>query len=167
GLLSLAVDRTEAQETSAFPKPDSIKGLQVQMVDDAIKLGVRHAAINFALNGMFAEKDHPSSAKWESNGKTYYFSTTYLAHIDHQVKTLSDAGLVVYLIILAMPTGNPSIDALVIHPQAQKDRSYTVASSNVQSQDAKDWLRAASEFLAARYSGIETPYGRVWGWIIG
>ncbi|MFM8261709.1 MAG: DUF5722 domain-containing protein [Pirellula sp.] len=167
GLLSLAVDRTEAQETSAFPKPDSIKGLQVQMVDDAIKLGVRHAAINFALNGMFAEKDHPSSAKWESNGKTYYFSTTYLAHIDHQVKTLSDAGLVVYLIILAMPTGNPSIDALVIHPQAQKDRSYTVASSNVQSQDARDWLRAASEFLAARYSGIETPYGRVWGWIIG
>lgn len=24
------------------------------MVDDAIKLGVRHGAINFALNGMFA-----------------------------------------------------------------------------------------------------------------
>jgi len=46
-----------AQDAQSFPKPDSIKGLQVQMVDDAIKLGVRHGAINFALNGMFASEN--------------------------------------------------------------------------------------------------------------
>ena len=42
-----------------------------------------------------------------------------------------------------------------------------MASSNIQTQDARDWLGAASEFLADRYSGTETPHGRVWGWIIG
>jgi hypothetical protein len=167
GLLLLLSSPAHAQDTQAFPKPESIKGLQVQMVDDAIKLGVRHGAINFALNGMFSKQEQTDTAKWESDGRTYYFSNAYLANIDRQVKTLSDAGLVVYLIILAMPTGDPAIDSLVIHPAAQKDRSYTVASSNVQTQDAKDWLRAASEFLADRYSGKETPHGRVWGWIIG
>lgn len=157
----------DAQDTQAFPKPDSIKGLQVQMVDDAIKLGVRHGAINFALNGMFATQEQADAAKWESDGKTYYFSTRYLANIDRQVKTLSDAGFVVYLIILAMPTGNPEMDALVMHPAASGDRSYTVAASNVQTEAGRAWLRAACEFLADRYSAKETPHGRVWGWIIG
>ncbi len=156
-----------AQDAQSFPKPDSIKGLQVQMVDDAIKLGVRHGAINFALNGMFASENQPDATKWESGDKTYFFSTRYLANIDRQVKTLSDAGIVVYLILLAMPTGNPQIDSLVIHPAALNDRSYTVAASNVQTEEGRAWLRAASEFLAQRYSGIETPHGRVWGWIIG
>ena len=162
----------QTQDTQGFPKPDSIKGLQVQMVDDAIKLGVRHGAINFALNGMFARHDQSDAAKWDSDGKTYYFSKSYLANIDRQVKTLSDAGLVVYLIILAMPTGNRAIDSLVIHPEAigdrgSSDRSYTVAASNVQTQEGQAWLRAASEYLADRYSGKEVPHGRVWGWIIG
>jgi hypothetical protein len=98
------------------------------MVDDAIKLGVRHGAINFALNGMYATESQPDASKWESGGKTYFFSTRYLANIDRQVKALSDAGIVVYLILLAMPTGNPQIDSLVIHPAALKDRSYTVAA---------------------------------------
>jgi len=158
---------SNAQDTQAFPKPDSIKGLQVQMVEDAIKLGVRHGAINFALNGMYATESQPDASKWESGGKTFFFSTRYLANIDRQVKTLSDAGIVVYLILLAMPTGNPQIDSLVIHPAALKDRSYTVAASNVQTDEGKAWLRAACEFLAHRYSGVETPHGRVWGWIIG
>jgi hypothetical protein len=158
---------SNAQDTQSFPKPESIKGLQVQMVDDAIKLGVRHGAINFALNGMYATESQPDASKWESGGKTYFFSTRYLANIDRQVKALSDAGIVVYLILLAMPTGNPQIDSLVIHPAALKDRSYTVAASNVQTEEGRAWLRAASEFLAHRYSGVETPHGRVWGWIIG
>ena len=32
-----------------FPTPASKKGLQVQMVDDALSLGVKHAALNFNL----------------------------------------------------------------------------------------------------------------------
>ncbi|MFM8573918.1 MAG: DUF5722 domain-containing protein, partial [Pirellula sp.] len=161
------VGLAQVQDVQAFPKPDSIKGLQVQMVDDAIKLGVRHGAINFALNGMFASENQSDAVKWNSGGKTYYFSSSYLANIDRQVKTLSDAGIIVYLILLAMPTGNPAVDSLVIQPEAVKDRSYTVAASNVQTEQAAAWLRAACEFLADRYSGKETPYGRVWGWIIG
>lgn len=167
GIFILMVSRVCAQDAQPFPKPDSIKGLQVQMVEDANKLGVRHGAINFALNGMFATQEQSDVAKWESSGRMYYFSNRYLANIDRQVKTLSDAGLVVYLIILAMPTGNPAIDSLVIHPAAQSDRSYTVAASNVQTDEGQAWLRAACEFLADRYSGLQTANGRVWGWIIG
>src|SRR5688572_11605986 len=40
---------TSAQETTPFPTPSSKKGLQVQMVDDALALGVKHAALNVNL----------------------------------------------------------------------------------------------------------------------
>ena len=43
-----------AQETTPFPIPHSVKGLQVQMVDDALALGIHHAGIN--LNG-YAARD--------------------------------------------------------------------------------------------------------------
>jgi len=36
---------------------------------------------------MFATQDQSDAAKWDSDGKTYYFSTSYLANIDRQVKT--------------------------------------------------------------------------------
>jgi hypothetical protein len=156
-----------AQEPDGFPKPGSIKGLQVQMLDDAIALGIRHAAINFALNGMAADESQADALRWQSGGRTYFFSAGYISSIDRQVKKLSDAQLLVYLILLAMPSGNDSIDALVIHPEAKKGRGYTVAASNVQTQEGRDWLKAATEFLADRYSASAAPNGRVWGWIIG
>jgi hypothetical protein len=39
-----------AQNTDPFPTVPSKKGLQVQMIDDALALGVRHATLNVDLD---------------------------------------------------------------------------------------------------------------------
>ncbi|HSI61943.1 MAG TPA: hypothetical protein VLE43_02460, partial [Candidatus Saccharimonadia bacterium] len=48
-LLTGASTLLTAQNTDPFHTPPSKKGLQVQMVDDALTLGVRHAAVNVSL----------------------------------------------------------------------------------------------------------------------
>ncbi|MFM2004340.1 MAG: hypothetical protein RI963_3766 [Planctomycetota bacterium] len=155
------------EEGSPFPNSPHIKGLQVQMVDDALKLDVRHAGINFVLSGLYADPGDASAATWESGGKTFRFSKAYLESIDRSVKPLSDAGVIVYLIVLAMPTGQEAIDRLVIHPDAGKSGAYTVAAFNTQTKEGQAWLRAALEFVMDHYSGAQAPGGRVWGWILG
>jgi hypothetical protein len=150
-----------------FPTPRSIKGLQVQMVDDAITLGIHHAAINLALNGLATTSTPADQLTCENDGKSFVFSKQYVRSLDLQIKPLSDAGMVVYLIALAMPTGNADLDTLLLHPKASADRRFTVGAFNTETSEGRAWLRAAFEFLAQRYSGADAKHGRVWGWIIG
>jgi hypothetical protein len=152
---------------SPFPKPASIKGLQVQMVDDAIALGIHHAGINFAINGLYAKPDAPNGLDWSSEGKRYRFNRSYVEALDRQIKPLSDAGIVVYAILIAYPTGVAEIDQVVIHPDADADRKYTVGAFNNKTPEGREWLQAALEFLAHRYCRRDTEHGRVWGWIVG
>src|SRR4051812_40098987 len=56
-----------------YPRLQSKKGLQVQMVDDAIALGVKHAAINFNLGQMVSLDAATNDFRWESEGRSFYF----------------------------------------------------------------------------------------------
>ena len=51
GLFSsgLAVSVADEPKSQPFPQPSGKKGLQVQMIDDAIALGIHHAASNINL----------------------------------------------------------------------------------------------------------------------
>jgi hypothetical protein len=164
--ISRSDDGVEIDKTP-FPKPPSIKGLQVQMVDDAIALGIHHAGINFAINGLCAKPDAVNGLEWTSDGKRYLFNRSYVEALDRQIKPLSDAGIVVYAILIAYPTGVADIDQVVIHPDADADRKYTVGAFNVKTPEGREWFQAALEFLAHRYSRRDTDHGRVWGWIVG
>ena len=56
-LLCLAFARfASAQNTDPFPTPPNQKGLQVQMVDDALALGIHHAGININLTALLDMK---------------------------------------------------------------------------------------------------------------
>lgn len=160
-------DEEERIDHTPFPKPASIKGLQVQMVDDAIALGIQHAGINFAINGLYAKSDAPNGLDWTSEGKYFRFNRAYVEALDRQIKPLSDAGIVVYAILIAYPTGVPEIDQVVIHPDADSDRKYTVGAFNIETPEGRAWFQAAMEFLADRYCRRDTEHGRVWGWIVG
>ena len=52
-----------AKDARAFPKPDSKKGIQVQMADDALALGIRHATLNVSVEALFdwEKKDRKST----------------------------------------------------------------------------------------------------------
>lgn len=158
---------SHGQQSDPFPSPGSIKGLQVQMVDDAIALGVRHAALNLPMGGMIANEGDADAIQWKSSDVAYRFNRRFIEGMDRRIKPLSDAGVVVYLILLAMPTGDANKDAILLHPRAGNNGPYTISAFNVHSPAGQAWFRAAMEFLADRYSSEDPSSGRVWGWIVG
>ncbi|WP_395752229.1 DUF5722 domain-containing protein [Prosthecobacter sp.] len=156
-LLALLLAQTVcAQNTDPFPTPPNQKGLQVQMVDDALALGIHHAGINVNLTALFDAK-----SKAESN--EFVFNQGYLASLDRQIKPLSDKGVLVYLILIAYPSKNPAIDAVVLHPGHRQDYKFSVGAVNT----TNGFLDAVMNLLAERWSGAHPENGRVWGWIVG
>lgn len=151
----------------AFPAPPNIKGLQVQMVDDALKLGIHHAGVNVNLTALLDLSPEPKGPSRTAGGKTFHFNAGYLASLDGQIKPLSDKGILVYVILLAYPSKEAARDAVCIHPGARKDYKYSVGAFNTVTPDGRAYLQAVSELLAERWSGGQPEHGRVWGWIVG
>ena len=154
-------------DDAPFPKPANIKGLQVQMTDDALKLGVLHAGINVSLGALMDLDKKPGNARWTCEGEEFSFNESYAKALDHQIKPLSDAGMVVYAIILAYPTKDKAKDAILVHPKAREDGKYSVAAFNTVTPEGTRWFKAVMEFLGDRWGGRDPAHGRVWGWIIG
>lgn len=144
-----------APDATPFPQPPNIKGLQVQMIDDALKLGIHHAGVNISLGALMGAPDGSR------------FNESYAKSLDAQIKPLSDAGIVVYLIVLAYPTKQPEKDAVLVHPKARADGKYNIAAFNTATPEGTAWFRKVMGFMAERWSGGHPEHGRVWGWIIG
>ena len=156
-----------AKKVAAFPDPGSAKGLQVQMTGDAIDLGIRHAAINVSIGALVRLTGGDGTETFRSGDRDWFFDARYAASLDRQIKPLSDAGVVVYLILLAYPTGDPTKDALVLHPDAPTDGSFTVAGFDTKTEQGRALYRAAIGYLIHRYRDERSPHGKVWGWIVG
>lgn len=78
-----------APNPEPFPTPTSKKGLQVQMVDDALALGVKHAALNFNLAQLVDPRGDTNNPAWAFEGRTYRFQRGYLEALDRQIRPLS------------------------------------------------------------------------------
>lgn len=159
--------RALAQDAAPFPAPPDKKGIQVQMVDDAISLGIHHATLNVSLGALFHLEEKPGAVKFTHGGRGWWINGNYARSLDAQVKPLSDAGIVVYFIILAYPTKDAAKDALLLHPRRRADGKFTIAAFNTETPDGSALYRALIAFLAERYNGAHPAHGRVWGWIIG
>jgi hypothetical protein len=169
GLLAATSICAAAEPDAApFPMQKSKKGLQVQMIDDALALGVEHAALNVDITRLIDPKGDAGGPIHEHSGRRFAFSRRAVEHLDTQVKQLSDKGVVVYLILLPYASGDAARDALMLHPSYARGQRNTgpIGMFNTQSPDSTAWLAATVEFLAARYSG-DGKLGRVWGYIAG
>lgn len=164
GIVHVSDVEREFKDARPFPNPGSKKGLQVQMVDDAIATGVRHATLNFPLGGLIDLEKKPGNPTWQVDGETFSFRKSYL---DNQpVKRLSDAGMNVYLILLAYE-GKPEMNAAILHPARDAKLVNKIAAfDTVTPRGAKLW-RATMEFLADYYSRPNDEHGRVAGYIVG
>ena len=147
----------------AFPQPPGIKGLQVQMTDDALALGIHHAAINVNVTALLES----GSGAVDGGAHTWKLRESYLASLDGQIRPLSDRGVVVYLILIAYPSGDAARDGVVLHPGAVGGKGYSVAAFNAETEDGRSFLEAAVGAMAARWNGAKPEHGRVWGWICG
>src|SRR5687767_7883562 len=98
------IDATAQTSTSRYQEPYPIstskKGLQVELVEDALALGVKHAALNLNLPSLIDPTGETNNPAWELDGRTYRFGRGYLERMDRQIKALSDHGVLVNMIVL-------------------------------------------------------------------
>ena len=160
-LAALAVGIEAAPNAEPFPNPASKKGLQVQIVDDALELGIHHAALNVNLAGMIDLQ----TAKTGEGG--HAFSKPYLEQLDRQIKPLSDRGVVVSLILLYYKSGNEELNRIMLHPSFDSGAPNGLTAFNLSTPESAGWYRACIETLAERYSRPDARHGRVWNYIVG
>jgi hypothetical protein len=161
----LLISRALAQDTTPYPTTPSPKGLQTHMTDDALNLGIYHAAINVNLPALLAENAKPGQPTRTVNGFTFNFNESYAQSLDRTIKTLSDHGLVVKLILITYRPRSPEIQKLTMHPQASATQGKVIAANTV-TPEGRACYQAITEFIAERWSGKSSDHGRVWGWII-
>ncbi|UCH34375.1 MAG: DUF4838 domain-containing protein [Armatimonadota bacterium] len=150
-----------------LPWPDSIKGLQVQMVDDAIALGVKHAGINVMLPSV-VDLSGASQETWEVDGEEIHINTGYVNALDATFKPLTGAGINVTAILLNGVPTQPDANNPFIHPSTDLANAPThLGAFNTTDERGLRHYRAAIEYLANRYSEPDAEHGWVSGYIIG
>jgi hypothetical protein len=153
-----------------FPEAHTIKGLQVRDVDDALQLGIAHAALNLNQPTIMRPRPDETTITYVMDGQEFYFDGSYLAQFDERVKELSSHGVTVYLILLNSRSWDnvqlhPDLAEALLHPDY--DPEGFISAFNVVTETGLAHYKAFVEFVAERYSRSDRKYGRVSGYIIG
>lgn len=157
-----------APNPEPYPQPTSKKGLQVQMVDDALALGIQHAGLNCTLPHFLDPDGRADSHRFTLDGQEFAFRADRVAALDREIKPLSDRGVVVSLILLNSEGGPAALRNLLLHPRYAKGEKHNrISAFNVATPESARLVRALVEFLAQRYSAPGAPHGRVWNYIVG
>ncbi|HVL38263.1 MAG TPA: DUF5722 domain-containing protein [Fimbriimonadaceae bacterium] len=133
------------------------KGLQIQMPDDAIALGVRHAALNVQIGDYLTAE--PTTKGELLGGTSLRLDLDALAGLKATTEKLHRAGMKVYAILLARATGNPAIDRHILHPKYESAAPNRLAAFRTTDESGQRLLRAFCRELSVR-----TP---IRGWIVG
>lgn len=162
-----------APPDAPFPAAGNKKGLQVQMVEDALALGIGHATLNVLLTSLLLPQgeaeDDRNAIPWTHNKTEIHVDGAYLASIDKNVQPLSEAGCAVYLILLGNVTENSDRDTLLLDPNRAPAPRMGYAGFGAHLPAGKAQLAALIDFLAARYGegAAGEGHGRVHSWIVG
>ncbi|MCM2997002.1 DUF5722 domain-containing protein [Paenibacillus cellulositrophicus] len=157
-----------ARNTEPYPEAQSIKGLQVQITGDAQELGISHAALNVSYNElMYKSANHPENTiTYDLEGETFYFRKDRIERMDNAIKSLSDNGMIVSLILIMYDIKDPdSPNEFLIHPDSEP--GGTVYALNTSNEMGVKYVKAATKFMAQRYSMPSEQYGRAVNYIVG
>ncbi len=161
------VHRNISKYRDRYPRLSSKKGLQVQMTDDAIALGVKHAAFNFDFGRAIQPAPQGDDARFETDGRVFWFDRRYIEGIDREVKTMSDSGAAVTLILLNYVHAGTAANGILQHPRYDAACPQGLSAFNTGTAEGLAWYKACVEFLADRYSQTGFPHGRVVNYIVG
>jgi len=150
-----------------FPEAVSKKGLQVQMVDDALALGIKHAALNVNFSQMIDMGGNTNNPAWPVDGQTVRFHRSYIGSLDRQIRPLTDAGVVVSLILLAYQSSDSSLNRILLHPDYDKNAPNRLGAFNTATAEGVLHFRACVEFLAYRFGDPKVYHGHVANFILG
>jgi hypothetical protein len=165
--LALGASLWAEPDRTPYPTTPSPKGLQVQMVPDALELGIHHAGLNITLNGLLApEKEaKPGQLTASADGFTFAINQKYAEAMDRQIKALSDRGVLVTLIVITYRSPDERIRTLTVHPKADPAKGTTMAANTV-TPEGRACYKALTDFIARRWSAADATHGRVWGWVV-
>lgn len=155
-LLAIPWSLASAAQNS-FPEAESKKGLQVQIVDDALALGVHHAALNVNLVQLAATKSSPENDSVFYECERFEFDRRYVDALDANVRPLRNRGVLVYLIVLAYRTSDPELARAFIHPKFDAAGPSPISAFNTSNPDSARRFRASISFLARRYARADAP----------
>lgn len=161
---------TVSQWQYPYPQAKTIKGLQVKRLDDALGLGLGHAALNVNLPCILLPIKAKDCIVFESNGRAFYFDRQYMQGLDRDIRALSQQGVVVDLILICRAEwfgvwADERSAKLLLHPALHPEA--VISAFSVLEKAPLDALRACVEFLACRYMQPDAPYGRACGLIVG
>lgn len=154
-------------QEEAFPSPASKKGLSVQMVEDAIHLGVRHATVNIQIGHLLATRDQAGVIPYEMGEDRLNFSRTAIRRLDRKIAELSSNGIVVYAILLARATGDAHRNRFILHDGYERRAPNRISAFATSTPERAKIFRGMIRFLAERYQRPDRQFGRIWGWIVG
>jgi hypothetical protein len=155
-----------ATYTQPFPTAASKKGLQVQMVPDAIALGIKHAALNINFSQMIDLAGRSNSISWPVDGQPVHFHRGYIESLDRQIRPLTDAGVIVSLILLVYQSGDAALNRILLHPDYDKSAPNRLGAFNTVTAGGVRHFKACIELLAHRYGDPRTYGGRVVNFIL-
>ena len=126
---------------------------------EASQLGVQQAAYNINLEDIIGGN---GGVVFEYNGKTYNYDSSYLSQYDHAIRTCTQQGMGVTIVLL-----NPYVpgEDFMISPYSRgaHSRYYMMNTSD---DVGLENLEAVVTYLAYRYNG-QNGFGQVDNWVIG
>ncbi|MCQ2433477.1 MAG: DUF5722 domain-containing protein, partial [Clostridia bacterium] len=156
-----------------YPTAGTIKGLQVTDVEDAIALGVKHAAHNVAITDLMRAEPTENTITFPFDGVDYYFDKTRLEYHDRTISELSSHGILVTLILLCSKHWNTetpeNMYRALLHPDFipnMNDPDVHLSAFNMTTDEGIRHYMAFIAFLTTHYSGKHPEYGKAVGYII-
>ena len=151
------------------PWPESIKGVTCPVdLEDLKNLGCKHMDTNVMLPSLIDWRAEDPEHYWLVDGERIGINAGYVAQLDAQIKSYTDAGISVTLVLInGVPTEAPAGNPL-IHPDTDLAGAPNhLGAFNVTTERGCKCLRAAMEYLASRYSSPDPEHGTVSAYIIG
>ena len=153
-----------------FPEISSKKGLHVTQVEDALALGIRHAAVNVNLGDFMMEyPDGGNTIFYRFEGKDYYIRRRVAEYTDGCIKPLSEAGVSVNLILLNSQSWLTQVGEdfwdKIRHPGFEEEGAASLFDTF--REEGCAYYRAFVSFLADRYTREDGMYGNITGMIVG
>ena len=159
------ITNAEVLASSRVPRTEtaSKKGIHVTLSipTDIETLGVKHGFFNISFQDFISNE--PTDLAYTYNGKTFYF-TPVVYDYDNLISNMSKAGICVTITIINEYRSGyeymlmPGVDV------RSETANYAINTSTAQGMET---VAAATHFLAERYNGNDTAYGKVDNWVVG
>lgn len=146
-----------------FIKPTTVKGLEVQYIADAQLIGVGQTVVHVKLNELISNNAEASTA-FVYGTERYLIDNEALTLLDYRIKTLSDAGINVFINYIL--TFDADADEKLYNPEA-KGESDTLYAPNMSNFESVSTFAAVMHFIAERYSLSDGKYGFCGSYILG